>query len=174
MNKQSMIQRLGEKELEKLKRKEKKQNDYMIVAQKFAELVQEALNKGEPCSIVAWLENDGTAKGEIYEPTSLSLLMEAIEERTGQKTCLPDGKVNPNFPHNNRISSPYKVCSGDQYMAIRPYIASLSYAEFDRHQIWPSVNIWQGKILNKALKNMQIPDMVIFSAIYGITKQGAK
>lgn len=173
MNRQAQIQALGERELAKIERKEKKHNNYMIVAQKFAELTQEATNRGESCSIVAWLESDGTASGEIFEATDGNPGMPAIkivEERTGQKMHI-NGNTNPNFTHTC-ISSSFRVNPGEDY---------LSDKDYTRYEICPGVSTWQGKILNKALENLEVPNNVIFFALYmdcrgvnGITKIGKK
>ena len=166
MTTEEMI-KLGERELAKKRRKEEKYKLFGIAADKFAKLAQEALNKGKACSIVAWSYKE-EAGGEIFGETRTNpycLGSRIVEENIG-KDNHADHKIVASFMVNSTSDYPYYQEAGIDGRVV---------------QIWPYVSTWEGKLINKAAKDLVVPEDVVLSFHYmdcrgvtGISKVGSR
>jgi hypothetical protein len=124
--------RLGERELAKKRRRETRDANFVPVAQLFVELVQEALDKGESCSIVAW-EYEGNIGGQLFEVTD----------------CNPIGRACQIRNKALGISSILEIPEGQTPQTISAAFIHNNDGAGGRSQVWPYVGAWRAKIINR-------------------------
>lgn len=160
--------KLYERELAKKRRKEEKYKSFGIAADKFVQLVQEALNECKACNIVAWSYKE-QAGGEIFGETAYN------------PYCSGSSIVEKNIGKDNyadhKIVASFKVNSTSDYHYYRE--AGIDWGKVV--QVWPYVSTWEGKLINKAAKNLVVPEDLALSFHYmdcrgvdGICKVGSR
>lgn len=151
--------KLGERELAKRQRREARDARFRQLAQRFAELVMEAVEKDKSCSIVAWVYK-GEVGGEIFPR------MDTNPCGRGHDRCL------------KHCGLTFKECM-DLPEADRPDYVTASFERINRedlvvpgpsdiiqYQVWPFVGAWEGRIMNRVFRELQIPKNRILSLHY--------
>lgn len=162
--------KLGGRELAKKEAKKEKHKAFGIVADKFVQLAQEALNECKACSIVAW-SYKGEAGGEIFGETMYNPYCSGsriMEENIGKDNHA-----------DHMIVASFKVESTSGYCSYRE--AGIDWGRVV--EIWPYVSTWEGKLINKAARDLGlvVPEDVVLSFHYmdcrgvtGIRKVGSR
>jgi hypothetical protein len=177
--------KLGRRELAKKEAKKEKHKAFGIVADKFVQLAQEALNECKACSIVAW-SYKGEVGGEIFGETKYNpycsgiRIIDVLVGLAGTapfsysaKTCGKDNHAD------HMIVASFKVGSTSGYCSYRE--AGIDWGRVV--EIWPFVSTWEGKLINKAARDLGlvVPEDVVLSFRYmdcrgvtGIRKVGSR